>query len=832
MPYQITFPTLILIATSCAGFVLAWTAWQRRNVPGTTPFALMMVSAAFWTAASALEYAATDLPTQIIWAKIQYLGILSLPVLWLLFSLEFSQVEKRLPSWLLGLLWVLPVISLIMVWTNEAHGLIWSRIVPMGSINRLIYTHGAWFWILVVYSYLLLMLGSLALIYALARFPSLYRQHAVALLLGIAVPWLANILYLLAPMALNGIDPTPVAFVVTGLIYGLGIYRFQLLNLTPVAQDELVEALTDGIIVLDRQRRVTMINPAAQAILGVGEVTGQTAFQAFSSLPDLLQQMQAPEPASSAVELRLAGPPVRIVELYVVPLAGKNSRGGRLAVLHDVTLIRLSEERFRTMLQATPDGMLAVNENGRIIMVNNQVLEILGYSQDELLDQSVELLVPGKVGRHDSLNAESIRSANIQSMGSQMPRFALRKDGSEFPVEISLSPFETPEGPAALVTLRDISQRRQAEEQLLMQSVALESAANAIVITDVNGRISWVNPAFTYITGYTPAEVIGQSTTLLASGQQNGNFYSELWDTILSGKVWHGELTNKRKDGSLYVEEQTIAPVRSPEGEITHFIAVQQDITERRQVEQMRDDLMSVIVHDLRNPLASILTSLDLFPNLLKGYQQSPEAEEMLEITRANARRMLGMVNAILDMRKLESGNMPLRREGVILAELVEQACRYQAPLAGRYEVLLLNDVPFELPKVFVDPLLIFRVFQNLVDNAIKYTPPGGNVEINARLDISSRQIELAIKDGGPGIDPEVRQHLFQKFVSDPKARRGFGLGLVFCRMAVEAHGGQIWAESEPGQGTTFRFTLPIEATQAAEIQVEIPVKETLSVGQ
>ena len=704
MQYIITTTSLILFIASITGVVLALTAWQRRYTPGATSFAGLMLAAALWAAGSALEYAAVDQATQILWAKIQYTGIVSTGVLWLLFCLDYTQVEPRLPGWGVGLLWVIPLLTLGVVWTNELHGMLWSRVTPIAGTNRLIFGHGSWFYIIVAYSYLLLLAGALTLFYALARFPSRFRQQAGALIIGVAIPWIANAIYILNPLIFNGVDPTPVAFVLTGLVYAISVFRFRLLELTLIAQDELVESLADGIIVIDRQGRVSLINPAARALTGLHDITGQPFSQGLAPIPDLVSRLQAgrliPGGERLTVEIMQVDTEQRIIDLLIVPLERRRSRGGRLVVLHDIT------------------------------------------------------------------------------------------------------------------------QRRRAEEQLQLQSIALESAANAIIITNTEGRITWVNQAFTHITGYSAEEAIGQTTALLRSGRHDRDFYAEMWNTVMNGQVWHGEITNRRKDGSLYYEEQTISPVRSPDGQITHFIAVKQDITDRRQVEQMRDDLMSVIVHDLRNPLASILTSLDLFPQIATGIALPPEAMEMLQIGRANARRMLGMVNAILDMRKLESGNMTVRREQIILAELVEEACRHQSPLANRSEVLLLNDVPYELPPVAGDSLLLFRVFQNLLDNAIKYTSPGGNVEITARLALEANLVEVAIRDGGPGIDPEVQQRLFQKFVSDPRLRRGFGLGLVFCRMAVEAHGGEIWAESESGQGTTFHFTLPVLPYLPVETEV------------
>jgi PAS domain S-box-containing protein len=349
-----------------------------------------------------------------------------------------------------------------------------------------------------------------------------------------------------------------------------------------------------------------------------------------------------------------------------------------------------------------------------------------------------------------------------------------------------------------------------------LQSAALESAATGVLITDINGVILWVNPAFTTITGFSAQEAIGKNPRILNSGTHDLQFFTQLWKTILAGQIWQHETINRRKDGRIYVEEQTIAPVRDASGQISHFISTKQDITQRKQLEELRDELMHTIVHDLRNPLTSMLASLDMLEYWREQLQLEKEPVQILQIARTSAWRMLGLVNTILDLYKLESGKMQLKREPLVLTPLVEQIFRIESPLAIRREVLLLNNIPFDLPVLNLDQLLIGRVIQNLIDNALRYTPDGGNVEVSACYDPQQRVIILSVHDQGPGVPPEAQSRLFQKFVSSSK-ERGTGLGLAFCRLAVEAHNGRIWAESEPGQGTTFLVSLPLDEISTQE---------------
>jgi PAS domain S-box-containing protein len=710
LQYTPVFLSTGLIVLLC--LLIFWTTWQQRNLPGARPLAALIVATAWWIIGATLEEAVLSPSLKIIWSKLQYFSIESAPVLWLIFALEYSRLMEHLSEQVrrgLPLLWVVPVITLCLVFTNEKHWLIWSQITSQGAFLH--YDHGLGFWIAAAYNYLLMIGGMLALLWMIRHSIGVNRAQTAIIIIGAIFPFIGNALYLLRLTPVEVGDLTPNALMVTCILYAWGILRYRLFDLVPVARDTLVDRMADGMLVLDNQERVLYINPAAEKLLHLQFsdtpdqaqiIPGIRADQAFSSHPDLLQSIR--DSQSSDHQIQDASSQSIYLRLNIDPLNDRDGNtAGKMVLIQDITSLKVSEERFRSD-----------------------------------------------------------------------------------------------------------------EERLRLQSAALESAATGVLITDINGVILWVNPAFTTITGFSAQEAIGKNPRILNSGTHDLQFFTQLWKTILAGQIWQHETINRRKDGRIYVEEQTIAPVRDASGQISHFISTKQDITQRKQLEELRDELMHTIVHDLRNPLTSMLASLDMLEYWREQLQLEKEPVQILQIARTSAWRMLGLVNTILDLYKLESGKMQLKREPLVLTPLVEQIFRIESPLAIRREVLLLNNIPFDLPVLNLDQLLIGRVIQNLIDNALRYTPDGGNVEVSACYDPQQRVIILSVHDQGPGVPPEAQSRLFQKFVSSSK-ERGTGLGLAFCRLAVEAHNGRIWAESEPGQGTTFLVSLPLDEISTQE---------------
>jgi signal transduction histidine kinase len=239
-------------------------------------------------------------------------------------------------------------------------------------------------------------------------------------------------------------------------------------------------------------------------------------------------------------------------------------------------------------------------------------------------------------------------------------------------------------------------------------------------------------------------------------------------------------------------------------------LLVLRDVTEERLLENMREDLVYAMVHDLRNPLTAIYGALSFFEDTVADIFSETE-RQLWEIARDNTDGMLQLIKAILDINRLESHQMPLEHELISLPGFVAGVLDSLLPLATSKGIRLESDVPSTLPPAWADEGLVERVLQNLIGNAVKFTPAAGVIRVTAHLDATERRrLLISVSDTGSGIPPAVQERLFQKFVTGKHDSRGSGLGLAFCRMVIEAHGERIWVEGTSEEGTTLTFTLPL----------------------
>ena len=459
---MITPYVLVSALAAVVAVIVAVVAWQRRAAPGGRPLVWLMVAVAIWSAGAALEYATVGIPGKIFWAKVQYLGVLSCPVFFLLLAVEYNHLDRWLTRRTIGLLFVVPALTLILAFTNERHGLIWPSVIPTGApeANLALYDHGMGFWIgSVGYSYLLMAIGTGLLIRAALRFPPLYRRQSIMLVIAALGPWLVNAIYVAGLSPLPGLELTPLVMVFTGIVFAWNILGLHLLDLAPVARETLVETMNDGMIVLDVHDRVVDINPAAQRLLGARAPVqlGQPAAAVFAPWTDW--EPCCGDIRTSRVELSLGDAASHTYELGISPLNNRHDRySGRLVVIRDITErkqaqdeiellnreleqrvvqrtheLQASQERFRQVVTSISDHVFAlrVKREGGIetLYSSPQLVEMTGFAAAELGD---DLVATMRLLAHpdDRAAVTAFYAAALDAGGGELEYRWVRADGA------------------------------------------------------------------------------------------------------------------------------------------------------------------------------------------------------------------------------------------------------------------------------------------------------------------------------------------------------------------------------------------------------------------
>ncbi len=867
MYWQYAIPTFLAAGIS---ILLAGWGWRRRLAAGAKVFAIFMLFLGWWSLTYSLELLSPDLATKIFWAKMEYLSIATVTVLWFILVLSYTGQQRWLTFKNLLLLFLIPLITQTLAWTNEMHELLWVnvRLDVSQGIPQMVFERGMWYWVNVGYSYIMMVISLLLLIYKQMRSPFLYRQQIGAMLIGSFFPWIGNMLYLLGMTPAN-LDLTPIFFTGAGIVAAWGLFRLGLFDIGPIARDAIIESMTDAVLLLDDMRRLVDINPAAEALFSKSSSTviGQPAAVVFSHWPDLVEQLQTEGQAHATIVMGDAVP--RYFDLRLSPLRDRRSRiKGRLAVIRELTI---------------------------------QV---------------------------------------------------------------------------------------QAEDELRKLSLAVEQSMNCIVITDTAGSIEYVNPAFTHLTGYTPEEVGGRNPSILQSGLTPRQEYKQLWDTITAGKKWRGEFCNRKKGGELYWESATISPVRDAQGNITHYVAIKEDITkQRRATEALQDahDRLALLLQvdtDLTRELdldrvlnvaaeavthvsratagylglieneqlrlvrvmgeypperLDTLIPLDTgvvervvrqgYPEVIRDAYASPDYEpiaphiqSMLVIPLISPRRMVGVLSLEADSSDhftsgmIETLNLLVTRIAVALdnahvyeerVRLVEELDAYSHTVAHNlktplnavatvsgflretYHQLSQEDIDKYLDiitrggfqmnniienllllagvrgsrKVVLEPLdmesiindtkerldimmreanvelviadnwpvavgfgpWVVEVWTNYISNAIKYGGEPPRIELGSQIQ-SNDTVRFWVRDNGSGIPPEKQLTLFKEFtrLREADSIEGHGLGLSIVQRIIAKLNGQVGVESMPGEGSLFWFELPISTAPVLEKLEEV----------
>ncbi|MFI5167616.1 MAG: response regulator [Thermoanaerobaculales bacterium] len=489
--------------------------------------------------------------------------------------------------------------------------------------------------------------------------------------------------------------------------------------------------------------------------------------------------------------------------------------------------LKASEARYRLIATNTSDGIFTLDHEGRVTFVSPRWLKASGYGEAAVLGRPMtDFVAPecrGIVSENftRALSGEETPLYEIEILGS---------GGARRPVELSMSNLVDEGGRVTgrIGVIRDITERKLAEGDRRRLVAAIEQAAETVVITGVDGRIQFVNPAFEALTGYSRAEVLGENPRILKSGKHPPGLYRELWNTLLSGGTWKGHLTNRRKDGTLFEEDAVISPVRDALGTIVSFVAVKRDVTQEvaleaqlRQSQKMEvvGELVGGVAHDFNNLLQAMLSHTQL----LRSHSRDPEGVlTVAQELEKHINRGASLTRQLLLFSRRETA----RLECLDLNDLVRNTTQMLRRLVRANIELAIELAPEAVP-VEVDRGQLEQVLMNLTVNASDAMPDGGKLTIRTG-NLDHQQIWLAVEDTGQGIPQAIRARIFEPFFTTKRAGKGTGLGLSVVHGIVTLHNGRIEVESKLGQGSVFKVTLP----RAALIEVRPAEPGRPSTGQ
>ncbi len=760
------FPLIssVMIGTVFCALMLAAYSLRRRHVSNVgVPFGLFMIAIGEWALAAALEAAAGDAAAKIIFVKFEFIGIGSVPVLWLMVALEYNHPAGWITRPRMLFLWFIPAASVCLAATNELHWLFWTEITP-GVLSSsifsngplLIYGHGIFFWIFFTYSYLLLAAATVVLVRTAFRSPDLYRSQTALLVMGVALPWIGDLLYVAELLPVPGFDPTPIAFTLTGAAVALGIFRYHFLDIVPVACDVLIQNMGDGVMVLDAKSRIIEMNPAACQLFGadLSTVIGQELEPVVSRRfgPGLL--FSGEERSETSEELHSFGGEPTVYDVRSSPLNDDHGRFiGKLVVFHDITALKRVEEEIRGLnLNLEERVQMRTEMLAREMAEHKQAREALQESEEKyrlLLENMSDV-----VFSVDTTGRFTYISPVIEQIAGFRPEEVI---GQHFSFFIDPKDQQT--------MMADVAKLFSGENMPAREFRAI----------DRNGEVHYVRTS---------------GKLVVDGGRVTG----------LSGIMI--DVTERHR-----IEEER----RRLDGQLQHT----------QKLESL-GVLAGGIAHDFNNILTGILGNADLA--IMKIEEDSPVWENLKDIQKGayNAAELCRQMLAYSGKGRFELTSIDLCDTVKEITQLLEVSISKK--IAIRFEFP--DQMPFirgdaaQVRQIIMN--LVINASEAIGDETGAIMIAAGSSHMS-RADLKGTYLDdnlpegeyayLDVTDTGAGMDRETIARIFEPFFTTKFTGRGLGLAAVLG--IVRGHRGAIRITSEPGKGTSFRVFFPVSYDDA-----------------
>lgn len=685
---------------------------------GAKIFSLLLISFTFWSITYSLQLISEEYSWIVFWAKIKFLAVNAVPVLYLLFSLYYVDKKNWINKKNTLLFSIIPIVSLFLIFTNESHLFFWGEMTPIFNENihaTYIYLEpGFFFDIYLFYSYTISMIASILIIWMLRKSHQLFIKQGIIILIGVFTPIIGNIIYnfdiFILPL---DYDITPILFSVTGICLVYGFFRYKLLDILPIARNNIFEYIDNAIFVFDNEERLVDLNNKAKTLISQeyiipknSKIIGETIKDIFYNLPQ--KEFLLDYDKKNNIIYLEKNKEYKIFESQINTFSNKNIISGTILILRDITeqmktekLLEASETKSKAIVNAIPDMMFYINSEGTFLDYKGS-RDDMYVPPEEFIGKNVTDVLPEELSQK---TMHYVHKA-LENNTLQIFEYELSKNNDSRYYEARLICCEDNE---VLVLVRDVTAKTKAEK----------------------------------------------------------------------------ELKDMNKELEKLVEERT---------------------EKIRQLLKHKDTFINQLGHDLKNPLGPLIHLLPV----LEKKENELKKREMIQTMNRNVQFMKQLVTKTIELANLNSPNIKFTFDTLNLQDELLEIIINNRFIFDEKNIQINNDVPTDLTFIG-DKLRIHQLFNNIFNNAVKYSDKDSKIIIKGEQDDHS--ITISIQDTGIGMTQEQLDNVFDEFYKADSSRHDFdssGLGLPICKSIVEKHGGRIWAESEGiGKGSIFYINLP-----------------------